>query len=85
MKTRLREILIEKKMTGTELAERLGVTPSYINMVASGAAGMSVDKCEEIANALGVPLAAMFDGYVTPDTLLCPHCGKRIKIVPDED
>lgn len=85
MKTRLREILIEKKMTGKELAEKMGVSAQYINMVAGGTHGMSVDRCAKIAEVLGVPLAAMFDGYDSPDTLRCPHCGKKIKVVPDED
>lgn len=85
MNTRLREILIEKKITGTELARQLNVSPSYINMVAKGAANMSIEKCRIIADALGVPLAALFDGYSDPNVTVCPHCGKRIKLVRDED
>ena len=85
MRTRLREILNEKQMTGKELATKMGVSPQYINMLASGTHSMSIDRCAEIADILGVPLAAMFDGYDAPDTLRCPHCGKKIKIVRGED
>lgn len=82
---RLREILKEKKISGAELARRLGVSSSYVNMVAKGSANMSIEKCRVIADALGVPLAAMFDGYSDPNVTVCPHCGKRIKLVIDED
>ena len=85
MKTRLRKILIEKHISGTALAKQLNVSPSYVNMVANGAANMSIEKCKVIADALGVPLAALFDGYVEPNVTLCPHCGKRIKLVIEED
>lgn len=79
-KMRIREILNERGMSGSELARKMNVTPQYVNMVAKGSAQMSIGKCQEIADILGVPIAALFDGYEDPHTLRCPHCGKLIKL-----
>ena len=78
---RLRQIMKEKHINGTQLAEMLGVSTSYINSAAAGRINMSIKRCEEIAKVLDVPLAAIFDGYNEPSVTLCPHCGKPIKIV----
>ena len=77
---RLKEILIEKGISGSELARRLGVTSSYINQACKGTVNLSVKKCEDIAAELGVPVASLFDGYIDPSVTFCPHCGKPIKL-----
>ena len=81
---RLREILKEKKMSGSELARRIGVEPAYINMAASGKANLSVKKCKELADALDIPLASLFEGYTDPTVTVCPHCGKPIHLVGED-
>ena len=78
---RLRKILKEKHISGTELAHRLEVTPSYVNSAISGRFNLSIKQCERIAEVLGVPLASLFDGYIEPTETICPHCGKPIKII----
>lgn len=83
LKTRLKVLMKEKHISGVKLAKELGVSPAYINMVASGKTELSVKKCAELAKILGVPLAALFDGYTTPGTLLCPHCGQPIHLEKD--
>ena len=80
MRTRLKEIMKEKHISGTKLAMALGVTPSYVNSAVRGRTELSIKQCEKIANILDVPLAALFDGYVKPDCLYCPHCGKPIRL-----
>lgn len=80
---RLREILKEKKISGSELARRMGVEPAYINMAAAGKVNLSVKKCVELAKILDVPLASLFEGYVDPNVTYCPHCGKPIKLIQD--
>lgn len=77
---RLKEIMIEKHISGVKLAKALSVSPAYINMVASGKTNLSVKKCEEIAKILDVPVAALFDGYLKPGSVYCPHCGKPIRL-----
>lgn len=78
---RLKEIMKEKHVSGVQLAKRLGVSPAYVNAAASGKTNLSVKKCLEIAAILEVPLAALFDGYIEPNSMACPHCGKPIKII----
>ena len=80
---RLKEIMIEKHLSGTELAKKLGVSSSYINAVAIGKTNLSVKKCEEIAKILDVPVAALFEGYCKPGYTYCPYCGKPITLHKD--
>ena len=80
---RLKELLIEKHINGSELARRLGVTPSYVNAVVAGRTNLSVKRCEDIAKILNVPLAALFEGYLKPGYVLCPHCGKPVALKKD--
>lgn len=77
---RLKEVMKEKHISGSQLAKMTGVSSSYINAVTSGRANLSVKKCTEIAEALGVPVAALFEGYVKPGYVYCPHCGKPISL-----
>ena len=78
---RLKELLIEKGVSGSELARRMGVTPAYVNLACAGKVNLSVKQCEKVAVALDVPVAALFEGYIGPDMMYCPHCGKPIVIV----
>lgn len=78
---RLKELLKEKNISGSELARRLNVTPQYVNNAVLGKVNLSVKKCEEVAKALDVPMAALFDGYKSPNIVICPHCGKPIKLI----
>ena len=79
MKTlRLKEILKEKGMTGSELARQLGVTPQYVHGAIREDFALSVKKCQEIADLLCVPLASLFEGYEEGRYFICPHCGERI-------
>lgn len=81
MKTlRLKEILKEKGLTGSELARQLGVSPQYIHGAMREDFALSVKKCQEIADFLGVPLASLFEGYEDGRFIVCPHCGEKIYI-----
>ena len=81
MKTlRLKEILKERGISGSELARRLNVTPQYIHGAIREDFALSVKKCQEIASILDVPLASLFEGYEDGRYIICPHCGERIKI-----
>ena len=82
--TRLKKLMKIKKINGVTLAKELGVSTAYVNMVASGKVNVSIKQCEKIAKILDVPLAALFDGYCEPGTLICPHCGKPF-ILRDAD
>lgn len=81
MNIRLKEILIQKGISGSELSKRLGVSAPYVNMVLSGKANLSIKQCVRIATILDVPLASLFEGYLAPDETICPHCGKPIRLI----
>ena len=82
MKLRLKEIMIRKHISGAMLARELGVSSSYINSATTGKTNLSIKKCAEIAKVLDVPLAALFEGYPEGGgKLVCPHCGKPIKVI----
>lgn len=81
MKTlRLKEILKERGMSGSELARQLGVTPQYVHGAIREDFALSVKKCQEIADLLGVPLASLFEGYEEGRFIVCPHCGEKIHL-----
>lgn len=44
------------------MAKRLGKSRKYVNKVVGGGSA-SIETYKEFADALGVPLAAVFDGY----------------------
>ena len=75
---RLKELLEQTHTSGAELARKVGVTPVYISRIVNNKATPTIKKCEEIAVALGVPLASLFEGY--GETTICPYCGREIHI-----
>lgn len=86
---RLKEILKEKGMTGVQLASLIKnekgepVTPQYINGISRGRGSISFKKLKEIADALGVTMAELFDDYKERDANVayCPNCNERLRIV----
>ncbi len=78
---RIKEIMKERKMTTTSLAESMGKAPQYISNIINGGKGVSVNSLEEIAKHLGVPISSLFaDSKSSNATFVCPHCGKELKI-----
>ena len=47
-------LLTKRKMSRSELAERLGCTPSYVTQVLGGHRGVGLEAVENFAKALGV-------------------------------
>ena len=75
---RLKELLEQTHTSGAELARKVHVTPVFISRIVNGKATPTIKKCQEIADALGVPIAALFEGY--GEVTVCPHCGGIIHI-----
>ena len=82
---RIKEILKERNMTGKSLAESMGKAPQYISNVINGGKGVSINSLEEIARHLDVPISSLFADYNggngASGSLVCPHCGKALKII----
>ena len=88
---RIKEILKEKDVGVSELADRLGVSRQALSKQIQGK--MLVETAIRIASALNVPIWELFaskediignDADNNETTLKCPHCGKpiAIKIAP---
>lgn len=79
---RIKEILKEKSITLSQLADTMGVSRQALSRQVAGK--LLVEKAEEIANALDVPIWQLF---VSPNevqkennNIVCPHCGNPIKV-----
>lgn len=62
-----------------DLAKRMGVTYQALYAAVSG--NPTIGKLGEIANALGVEIIDLFDWKQDEsNVIICPHCGRKIKI-----
>ena len=79
MDIRIKEIIKEKGMTITELADKMGINRVNLSNMVNG--NPTVETLNRIADAIGCPVTELF---VQPqkDALMinCPHCGKDITI-----
>lgn len=82
---RIDRIMKEKNLTANELGKRMNVTSQYVSEVANGKKNITIAGLSKYAQALDVPMAALFDGYYEPemrvgdDAFTCPYCGHIIK------
>lgn len=76
MELRIKEILKERNMKITELAEAVGVSQGAMSLAINGNPTLSTLK--KIADALNVQVVDLFENKAT--TANCPHCGKPISI-----
>lgn len=63
---RLRDLRKREGMSARALAARLGISPSAVSQIERGVMRPSVSRLIAITDALGVPLAAVFDTSVEP-------------------
>ena len=79
MDLRIKEVIKEKGMTITELADKMGINRLNLSNMVNG--NPTVETLNRIADAIGCPVTELF---VQPqkDALMinCPHCGKDITI-----
>ena len=57
---RLRELRVERGMTQADLAQRAGVTATYVSKLESAGAAPGIDLVDKLAIALGVNLLDLF-------------------------
>lgn len=74
---RIKEVLKQKGMTQQELADKLGKSRQALDRQLKGK--LLVETAQEIANAIGVPIAELFEER-HQSAFICPHCGKEIHI-----
>jgi transcriptional regulator with XRE-family HTH domain len=61
MELRIKEVLGEKGISLTALAEASGIEKSNLSAIANGKKNPTVDTLEKIANGLGVPISRLFE------------------------
>ena len=76
----LKERLREAKMTQSQLAEKMGISPSALSKkVNSG--DLSVCELGGISTILGIPYTALLRGEnEVKGSITCPECGNTIRI-----
>ncbi|MCL6516676.1 helix-turn-helix transcriptional regulator [Alicyclobacillus sp.] len=58
--TRLKKLRLARNLTVRELAQRAGVSVSYVYAIEAGSRGHNLVKLQRIADALGVPLSQLW-------------------------
>ena len=80
---RIKEILKEKGITLSQLADTMGVSRQALSRQVAGK--LLVEKAEEIATALNVPMWQLFasseEVQKENNNIVCPHCGNPIKVI----
>ncbi len=74
---RIKEVIQEKGLTINKVAELIGVNRVSLSSAING--NPTVETLEKIANALGVPVAELFEAP-KEGVITCPHCGKQINL-----
>jgi transcriptional regulator with XRE-family HTH domain len=59
---RIKALRLERELQQRQLAEKAGMTPSMVSQIESGRLTPSLNTLGKIAGALGVTIAALFDG-----------------------
>ena len=83
---RIKQILTEQGISNVELAQFLNVSPQYVSDVIHERKNITLKVALRFADALGIPLVALFDGYTPPQELpdasqsFCPFCGNTLHI-----
>lgn len=79
MELRIKEVIKEKGMTITELADKMGINRVNLSNMVNG--NPTVETLNKIADALCVPVTELFEQPKSGTaTLTCPHCGKSITL-----
>lgn len=73
---RVQEICKKQGITMQMLAKRMGVTYQALYAAVSG--NPTIGKLGEIAKALGISVVELIGEEKEENTIICPHCGKKI-------
>ena len=79
MDLRIKEVIKEKGMTITELADKMGINRVNLSNMVNG--NPTVETLNKIADAIGCTVTELFEQPKKDAlTLTCPNCGKDINI-----
>ena len=72
---RVKELRAEREITQEELSDRVGVFRTYMSRIESGGANATLTTIHAIADALAVPVSALFEAPGAPASL----AAKRVR------
>ena len=78
MESRIEELLKEKGITISNLAEQIGTTQTSLSRALGDNGNPTYETLNKIANVLNVEMSELFKSNGL--SITCPHCGKNINI-----
>ena len=78
MESRIKELLKEKGITISNLAEQIGTTQTSLSRALGDNGNPTYETLNKIANVLHVEMSELFKSNGL--SITCPHCGKNINI-----
>lgn len=78
MESRIKELLKEKGITISNLAEQIGTTQTSLSRALGDNGNPTYETLNKIANVLNVGMSELFKSSGL--SITCPHCGKNINI-----
>lgn len=83
MESRIKDILKEKGVTISSLAEQIGTPQTSLSRALGENGNPTFDTLSKIANALGVSVSELFDP-AKEDIIHCPNCGAKLELKKSE-
>lgn len=83
MESRIKDILKEKGVTISSLAEQIGTPQTSLSRALGENGNPTFDTLSKIANALGVSVSELFDAP-KEDIIHCPNCGAKLELKKSE-
>ena len=78
MKARIKELLKERGMTISDLAEKIGVAQASVSRMLGENGNPTYDMLTKMVSALGLEIQELFVSDKTHIT--CPKCGAKFKL-----
>ncbi|GAA3016102.1 XRE family transcriptional regulator [Kitasatospora albolonga] len=83
--SRVRVLRKQQRLSLEALAERAGVTKSYLSKVERGLSDPSISTALRLADALGVEVGRLFSEEVEPELVTVVRAGERTRIADGAD
>src|SRR5258708_35902526 len=80
--TTIRRLREARQLSLKEVAERSGLTPSFLSQVERNLTSPSVASLRNVAQAFGVPLTALFQGPMSPEDHVVRRSERRQLVHP---
>lgn len=80
---KIRRIRLQNKLTLQEMAQRIGITKSYLSMIERGKKSPPIATLSKVAHALGVDIGAFFEQQKPEDRLVLVKAEGRKAVVRD--